>query len=170
MPSIVMRRALLGGHVVGVEADVVLPDVEGHRGLTRRIAPDARNRQLNHEASARRQVAGRVAEAGDLLGLRPQVPILFQTRYTSANCPGIVLVAMSPTTAGMSVRFLRSWSAIGCESSMPLTETPRLTNGMATRPVPMANSSAAPSPARSARKRTAGSSTTGANMNAEVSS
>src|SRR6478672_3753 len=59
---------------------------------------------------------------------------------------------------------------MGCESSMPLTGTSRSTRGMATRPVPIANSSAAPSPARSAKKPTTGSRTSGANMKAELSS
>lgn len=34
--------------------------------------------------------------------------MLFHTRETSENCPGIALVAMSPTTTGMSDRFLCS--------------------------------------------------------------
>ncbi|GGK79692.1 hypothetical protein GCM10012284_12140 [Mangrovihabitans endophyticus] len=80
--------------------------------------------------------------------------MLFQTMYTSENCPATVVVAMSPITTGMSVRFLLSWSAIGWESSMPATGTPCSIGGMATLPVPMANSSAWPSSASSARKRT----------------
>lgn len=34
--------------------------------------------------------------------------MLFHTRETSENCPDIALVAMSPTTTGMSDRFLCS--------------------------------------------------------------
>lgn len=53
---------------------------------------------------------------------------------------------------------------------MPLTSIPRSRNGIARRPVPIANSQTGPSSARSAIKDTAGSSTSGANMNAlEVS-
>src|SRR4051794_6862069 len=77
---------------------------------------------------------------------------------------------MSPTTTGTSSRLARSCSTIGADSSIPVTGTPRSTSGTATRPVPMASSSAGPSPARSARNATAGSSTSGANMNADVSS
>ena len=77
---------------------------------------------------------------------------------------------MSPTTTGRSGRFAWSRSAIGCDSSMPLTATPRSASGIATRPVPIASSSAGPSPASSARRSTAGSSTSGANMNPELSS
>src|SRR5947209_13105086 len=77
---------------------------------------------------------------------------------------------MSPTVTGMSVRFLRSCSAIEGDSSTPLTVTPTSASGMATRPVPMANSRAGPSPASRARKATAGPTTSGANMKADVSS
>jgi hypothetical protein len=56
---------------------------------------------------------------------------------------------------------------MGCDSSMPATRTPRSTSGIATRPVPMASSRAAPSPATAARKSTAGSRTSGSNMKAD---
>ena len=159
-----MGRALLGGQVERVEADVMPADVERHGGLTRREATDARNPQLNDESPIRCKMARGVAEAGDLLGLGTQVSMLFQTTYTSENGPETVPVAMSPTMTGMSVRFLLSWSTIGCESSMPATDTPRSTRGMATRPVPIANSSARPSPASAASRSTVGPSTSGANM------
>jgi hypothetical protein len=73
---------------------------------------------------------------------------------------------MSPTITGIvaSSAFARSWSIIGPDSSMPVTGTPRAASGTATRPVPMANSSAAPSPARATRRFTVGPSTSGANM------
>jgi len=77
---------------------------------------------------------------------------------------------MSPTTTGISAPFLRSSSAIAGDSSIPLTGTPASASGIATRPVPIANSRARPSPARPASKRTVGSRTSGANMNADVSS
>ncbi|WP_311774392.1 hypothetical protein [Micromonospora carbonacea] len=50
------------------------------------------------------------------------------------------------------------------DSSMPVTGTPRSASGTATRPVPTANSSAAPSPASVASRSTVGPSTSGANM------
>ena len=73
---------------------------------------------------------------------------------------------MSPAITGIvaSSAFVRSWSIIGRDSSMPVTGTPRSASGTATRPVPMANSSARPSPASSARRSTVGPSTSGANM------
>ena len=53
---------------------------------------------------------------------------------------------------------------------MPATRTPRSASGSAIRPVPIANSSASPSPASSASSATAGSTTAGSNMPAESSS
>ena len=50
----------------------------------------------------------------------------------------------------------RRRATIGGERSMPLTRTPRAASGRAIRPVPIASSSARPSPASSARKSTAG--------------
>ena len=47
---------------------------------------------------------------------------------------------------------------------MPATRTPRSASGSAIRPVPIANSSAAPSPASSASRSTAGPTTAGSNM------
>jgi hypothetical protein len=59
---------------------------------------------------------------------------------------------------------VRSCSIIGTDSSMPTTGTPRLASGLATRPVPLANSSARPSPASSASRSTLGPKTSEANM------
>lgn len=56
------------------------------------------------------------------------------------------------------------------DSSMPRTDTPRARNGSATRPVPIANSSAAPAPASSHRRSTAGPTTAGSNIAADVAS
>ena len=94
--------------------------------------------------------------------------MLFHTRYTSENSPGTVVVAMSPARTGTVApsALRRSWATMGADSSIPVTGTPRAASGMATRPVPMANSSAAPDPARRARKSTAGSRTSGANRSA----
>src|SRR4051794_14451242 len=73
---------------------------------------------------------------------------------------------MSPITTGSwyAATFVRSWSTIGCDSSMPVTGTPRWASGTATRPVPIASSSALPPPASSARRSTVGFSTSGANI------
>jgi hypothetical protein len=64
----------------------------------------------------------------------------------------------------------RSWATMSADSSMPCTATPRARSGIATRPVPIANSSAAPSPASSASTSTVGPSTAGSNISADVSS
>ena len=47
--------------------------------------------------------------------------MLFHTTYTSENRPGTVVVAMSPVTTGTSSAgtLRRSWSTIGCDSSIP---------------------------------------------------
>ncbi len=73
---------------------------------------------------------------------------------------------MSPTTTGIrSAGILAcNLSAIGRDSSIPLTGTPRSASGIATRPVPIANSSAGPFPASRASRSTAGPSTSGANI------
>ena len=73
---------------------------------------------------------------------------------------------MSPTMTGIvaSSAFVRSLSIIGTDSSMPVTGTPRPASGTATRPVPMANSSAAPPAASAASRSTAGPTTSSANM------
>ena len=56
------------------------------------------------------------------------------------------------------------------ESSMPATRTPRSASGTAIRPVPIANSSAPPSPAKPASTSTTGPTTAGSNIAAERSS
>src|SRR5918993_1981072 len=73
---------------------------------------------------------------------------------------------MSPSTTGMaaSSTLVRSCSTIGADSSMPATGTPRSASGTATRPVPIASSSARPPPASAASLSTVGPSTSGANM------
>src|SRR5688572_1848325 len=60
----------------------------------------------------------------------------------------------------------RSSSSIGRDRSMPVTRMPLATSGMATRPVPTANSRTGPEPASRARKSTVGPSTAGANFSA----
>ena len=53
---------------------------------------------------------------------------------------------------------------------MPATRTPRCASGNAIRPVPIANSSALPSPASSASRSAAGSTTAGSNIAPECAS
>ena len=79
---------------------------------------------------------------------------------------------MSPIVTGISAPpgFARSCSTIAAESSRPCTSTPRAASGSAIRPVPIANSSARPSPASSASTSTTGSIAAALNMLAEVSS
>src|SRR5450432_3750603 len=79
---------------------------------------------------------------------------------------------MSPmvTVTASASGFVRSCSAMWGDSSMPFTGTPRALNGRATRPVPTANSSAAPPRAVAAKKSTIGLRTDGSNIVAEVTS
>ena len=65
---------------------------------------------------------------------------------------------MSPIVTLMRLAWslARRRSAIAVDSSIPDTRTPRSASGRATRPVPMANSSALPSPANSASRSTVG--------------
>jgi len=96
--------------------------------------------------------------------------IVFATRYTSVKVPGTRAVVMSPMVTGTAPGLAACRSAIGRDSSTPRTGIPRALSGMATRPVPTANSSAGPSPASSASTPTMGSRTAGSNMAAYVSS
>ena len=92
--------------------------------------------------------------------------MVLKTRKTKVNSPSTRTVAMSPTTTGRSSAetFVRSTSTIGADSSIPVTGTPFASRGTATRPVPIASSSAGPPPASSARASTTGSSISGADM------
>lgn len=82
--------------------------------------------------------------------------------------PSTRVVAKPPTVTPIrsALGSARSRASMSGERSMPCTGTPRALSGRASRPVPMPNSSAAPSPARS----TAGSTTAGADIAAEDSS
>ena len=86
--------------------------------------------------------------------------------------PSTRVVAMSPIVTSMrcASSLARSCSTMAVESSIPDTGTPRAASGNATRPVPTANSSAAPSPASSASRSTVGPSTSGSNIEPQVSS
>jgi hypothetical protein len=86
--------------------------------------------------------------------------------------PGTRVVAMSPASASMpsAPGFSRRRASIASEVSIPATRTPRAASGSAMRPVPMANSSAAPAPASSAKRSTAGPTTAGSNMLSECAS
>ena len=101
-----------------------------------------------------------------------RLPIVLNTRYASANVRSAFAVAKSPIVTSMpsAPGFARSRATIASERSIPWTVTPRAASGSAIRPVPMPSSSAAPSPARSARNSTAGSTTSGANIAAESAS
>ena len=85
--------------------------------------------------------------------------IVLKTRYTRENGPSTMLVEKSPIVTPMSSPpgFARILATIAFDMSIPRTVTPRRASGSAILPVPTANSSARPSPARSARKSTAGS-------------
>ncbi len=99
-------------------------------------------------------------------------PIVLNTRYTRPKVPSTRVVAMSPIVTGIAAPpgLARSSSTMSCEISMPWTSTPRSCSGRATRPVPIASSSAAPSPASSARNETVGASTAGSFIASEVAS
>ena len=79
---------------------------------------------------------------------------------------------MSPTIAATrsAPGFARRRASISFELSIPATRTPRSASGSAIRPVPIANSSAPPSPASSASSSTAGATTSGSNIPPESSS
>ena len=126
--------------------------------------------RVDDEAATGREVSRRVAEAGDLLALGPKIAEPVPHEIDERESPGHRAVRHVTDDDRDVGPLFRSLSTMGCESSMPLTGMPRSARGMATRPVPIASSSAAPSPARSDRKRTAGSRTSGANMKAELSS
>lgn len=91
---------------------------------------------------------------------------MLYTRYTSRKGPPTLMVAMPPivTLIRPAGSLAKRRSAMAVESSIPDAATPRSVSGMATRPVPMANSSASPSPADSASRSTVGPSTSGSNM------
>ncbi len=88
------------------------------------------------------------------------------TGWTRPYSPGAAVVAMPPMTTGIvaSSALVRSRSAIGRDSSIPVTGTPRSARGTAILPVPTANSSAALPSASRASRSTVGRRVSGANM------
>ena len=70
----VVLGALLGGHVVGVEAGVTLTNFEGDGCLSWWEATDAGDPKLDDEVAAGTQMASSVSKAVDLLVLGAQVP------------------------------------------------------------------------------------------------
>ena len=74
------------------------------------------------------------------------------------NAPATRVVVMSPivTSTPSAPGLARSCSTMCGDSSMPVTGTPRALSGSATRPVPIASSSAGPPAASSARRRPPG--------------
>jgi len=73
---------------------------------------------------------------------------------------------MSPGTTGIvaSSAFFRNCAIIAVDISMPVTAIPLSLSGTATRPVPIANSSARPPAASSASRSTAGPNTSAENI------
>ena len=134
--------------------------------LTRPELTQLGHPQLDDEPASRSEVPGGVAETVDLLGLRQQVGDRVEDEIDERVLPG------GPGGGhvaddhrdGSLVHLGRSCSTIAADSSMPVTAAPRCARGTATRPVPMANSSAGPVPASSASRSTVGSSTSAANM------
>jgi hypothetical protein len=82
------------------------------------------------------------------------------------------VVAKSPSTASIPAAsgFARSRDSIASELSIPATRTPLSESGIAIRPVPIPNSSAAPSPAYAASISTTGPTTSAVDASAERSS
>ena len=97
---------------------------------------------------------------------------MLNTRYTSENSPSTRVSAKEPiaTSNPAPPSLARSCSTMSAESSIPATGTPRRANGSAIRPVPIPNSSARPEPASPANTSTTGSTTSDANIAADVSS
>ena len=88
------------------------------------------------------------------------------------NVPSAFALVKSPIVTPISSApgFSRSRAAIAFESSIPCTGTPRCASGTAIRPVPIASSSARPSPASSTSRSTTGSTRSGLNISGYDSS
>jgi hypothetical protein len=112
MATVVMGGALLRRHVIRIKADMTLTDVKRHGILARRKPPDVGNPQLDREVPTGCEGACCVAEARNLLSLSAQIADAVPDQIDE-NSPGALLVAMSPTTAGMSGILRCSWSTIG---------------------------------------------------------
>src|SRR4051812_40757962 len=162
----------LGDGVVHVERHPRGVGAPGQDGLAERKPLQLGNARLDDEAPARRQMCRRVLEAGDLAVLRGQVEDRVEDEVDEREVA--VHARRGHVAARASIRsapgFSRRRASMASELSMPATRTPRSASGSAIRPVPIANSTAAPSPASSASRSTAGPSTRGSNMLAERSS
>ena len=157
---------MLAQHVVGIHQQISGLAHLHCSAMPGRQRAQLRHPELNDEASAGRKVACSVLEAPDLLVLREQVGDGVEDQEGQPEGPIHPVWDMSPWTTGIrsSPTFSRSRAIIAWDSSMPLTRTPASERGMATRPVPIANSMAAPSPASSDKTSTVGSRTSGENM------
>src|SRR3954470_20435823 len=165
-PPVVRVQDLARDVGVLVEADVVRVVVN-----TRVRSPGGRSRRSGTPTSITKQPPGSMWAAAlrkhsTCASCVSRFVIVLNTRYTSRKVPSTRVLATSPIVTSISSArgFARSLAAIASDNSMPATGMPRSCNGSATRPVPTANSSAAPSPARPARKSTVGSSTAGSYM------
>ena len=124
--SVVVGRALLGGHVVGVEADVV----RARRGTA---PPPARAGSAGCPAPTARRRTGRRARGGARRcgSTRPARPACAGCRCCSRRRrrartrPARSSWPCRRRRRGSSARFRCSSSTIGCDSSMPVTATPR---------------------------------------------
>ena len=84
--------------------------------------------------------------------------MVLNTRNTSEKSPATRVAVMSPIATSIAAPpgLARRRSTMARDRSIPATFTPASCSGRATRPVPMANSSAGPPSARAARRRTIG--------------
>ncbi|MCY1370352.1 hypothetical protein D9M69_574410 [compost metagenome] len=64
---------MLAQHVIRVQSDIAGLGLPDDGLLSRRQPAEFGNPELDHKATAGRQVARRIAKAGDLLGLRQQI-------------------------------------------------------------------------------------------------
>jgi hypothetical protein len=124
---------------------------------------------LDDEKAAVVQVRGGVAKTFGLFVLggqvRDRVAQQVDQRERPARGGGREIADVTPISEAPSCAW--SCETIARDSSIPCTRTPRRLSGNAMRPVPMRSSSAGPVPASSARKLTAGSTTSASNSSGQ---
>ena len=169
---VVLAAQPLRGRVVDVVGHATRVRPPRQHGLAERQPLQLRHPRLDHEPPAALQMRGGVREARDLAVLRVQVEDRVEDevddRELAVDARRRHVPDMAATRSAPG--FSRSRASISFELSIPATRTPRSASGSAIRPVPIANSSAAPSPASSASSSTAGATTSGSNIPAESSS